>query len=299
MTPEVSVVVISHGPSRWLDECLRSLRRQTTPAAYEVIVVMNPADPAAPASSEALPGARRIELRRKLDPGEARNAGWRAAAGEIVAFLMANCTVLPGWIDALREEHRRRPGHPIGGPVRIAADSRALPTAAYFCGLINRLSGEVEGYVDNWSICNMSYPKALLEAAGGFPDGPGGSDDELHRRLRVSRGIRIWASPRPAVELHPIDRLSDFLGREFREGRIYADLHATREGLSSARRTARALAWWLLPWFFFVRGFRAVRHDPQVRRTYLGCAHLLLLGWTARALGDATGLLRGADMEGA
>jgi glycosyltransferase involved in cell wall biosynthesis len=294
MTPEVSVVVVSHGPSPWLEECLRSIRRQTTQVAHEVIVVMNPADPAAPDASDALPGARWIALRRQLNPGEARNAGWRAASGEIVAFLMVNCTVLPGWIDALCEEHRRKPGHPIGGPVRVPADSRALQAAAYFCGLANRFPGEVEGYVDHWPISNLSYPRALLEDMGGFPEDPGKSDDELHRHLRVSRGIRIWVSPRPAVEFHPLDRLSDFLGREFREGRLYANLRATREGLSGVRRTARAFASPLLPWSFLIRGFRAVRHDARARRIYLGCVHMLLLGWTARALGDATGLLRGA-----
>jgi hypothetical protein len=295
MKPEVSVIVVSHGDSPWLGECLRSLREQRTGVPHEVIVVLNGSAPV-PAPDDP-PEVRWIELQRQLHPGEARNAGWRAATGEIVAFLMANCTVLPGWIDAIHEEHRQRPGNPIGGPVRVASGGAALPTAAYFCELVPWFRGETEGYVDDWPICNLSYPRALLESAGGFSNAPGRSDLEFHLHLRASHGIRIWVSSRRAIEFHPIDQLSAFLGREFRQGRLNADLRATRTGLSVVRRTTRALGCWLLPMIFFYRGFRTVRHEPRARRMYLRCAHLLLLGWAARALGDAAGLVRGAGTE--
>jgi len=297
VTPHLSVVVMAHGRSPRLLSCLQSVQRQLTALPYEILVVLNPADGDIRSPAD-LAGVRWVELRERLHPGEARNAGWTAAEGEIVAFLMANCTALPGWLDALADEHRRRPEHPVGGPVRLPDNARIVETAAYFCELAAPPVPDTGRYADDWPICNLSYPRRLLEAAGGFAATAGGSDRELHEHLRAN-GVRIWVSPRPAVTYHPIDNVGDLLGHEFRAGRLYGDLRASREGLSRRGRALRALAWWILPGVFALRGLKQTRDDMRTRLLFLRSVHILLLGWTARALGDATGLLHGpARVEG-
>jgi glycosyltransferase involved in cell wall biosynthesis len=97
--PSVSVVVCTHGRPDHLPRCLASLA-ELDPAPSEVIVVDN--DPG-PRDSRALIDGYGFtyvrEDRRGLD--NARNAGVRAASGELVMFTDDDCVVSPGWLRAL------------------------------------------------------------------------------------------------------------------------------------------------------------------------------------------------------
>ncbi|KUI36680.1 glycosyltransferase [Mycobacterium sp. GA-2829] len=88
--PQVSVVVCTHDRPERLADCVRHLARQEYPS-YEIIVVDNtPFDPSAvPAALESLDA--RVPVRYVLEsrPGvsRARNAGWRTAHADLIAFV--------------------------------------------------------------------------------------------------------------------------------------------------------------------------------------------------------------------
>jgi O-antigen biosynthesis protein len=88
--PDVSVVLCTRDRPARVAECIRRLASQEYPA-YEIVVVDNaPADPrAVPAVLESLDAP--VPVRYVVEPrgglSWARNAGWNAAAADIIAFL--------------------------------------------------------------------------------------------------------------------------------------------------------------------------------------------------------------------
>lgn len=95
----VQVVVPAFGRPDLLDACLASL--VAAGPAGDVLVVddCSPDDDVAPVARRH--GVRSLRLDRNRGPGGARNAGLAAATGDVVAFVDADVTVAPGWLDGL------------------------------------------------------------------------------------------------------------------------------------------------------------------------------------------------------
>ncbi|HUQ51779.1 MAG TPA: glycosyltransferase [Gammaproteobacteria bacterium] len=102
MKPKVSVVVPTHGRPELLSRCLAALAAQTLPRRdYEIVIVGDGPDERTRAAVESSPcGARYVELPHQRGPAAARNAGWRAATGEIVAFTDDDTVPAPDWLMA-------------------------------------------------------------------------------------------------------------------------------------------------------------------------------------------------------
>jgi glycosyltransferase involved in cell wall biosynthesis len=96
---EVTVIVPARDASATISATLRALAAQTEEP--EVIVVDNGSDDDTAdlaRSSRLKPTV--IELARGGGPGQARNAGARAARGSLLAFTDADCEPEPGWVAA-------------------------------------------------------------------------------------------------------------------------------------------------------------------------------------------------------
>jgi GT2 family glycosyltransferase len=106
MIPLVSVVVPTYRRDDLLDRCLAALAAQEfDPAAYEV----NVADDAASMTTKMLVAVwdERSQVRMRYlpvsgtqGPAAARNRGWHAARGAIVAFTDDDCVPQPDWLRA-------------------------------------------------------------------------------------------------------------------------------------------------------------------------------------------------------
>jgi glycosyltransferase involved in cell wall biosynthesis len=104
-TPLVSVVVPTYRRPELLMRCLRALAAQTLPApAYEIIVVDDGRCDTtrtvvlALAQEPALPAFRYLRPTGTQGPAAARNAGWREARGEIVAFTDDDTVPRSDWL---------------------------------------------------------------------------------------------------------------------------------------------------------------------------------------------------------
>jgi GT2 family glycosyltransferase len=97
----VSIVVPTFDRPESLLRCLRSLSALETPRRIEIVVVDNhPASAVTPRIVSAFPNVRLIdEPRRGLS--FARNAGIRAARGDIIVATDDDVTAPPGWIESL------------------------------------------------------------------------------------------------------------------------------------------------------------------------------------------------------
>lgn len=102
--PRMSVVVPTYRRHDLLERCLDALAKQELASdAYEVIVV----DDAASTETEQLVNRwsertagriRYLAVRHAHGPAAARNAGWRAARGDVIAFTDDDCVPDPQWL---------------------------------------------------------------------------------------------------------------------------------------------------------------------------------------------------------
>jgi GT2 family glycosyltransferase len=179
--PRVSVVAATRDRPDRLAALLEALRAQTLAAAdFEVVVVD---DRSGPETRALLDEAPRDDLELRIvrhdaprGPGGARNAGWRAARGALVAFTDDDCRPAPGWLEAGLAAHERAPEAVVQG--RTQPDPGERDRLGPFSRTV-----DVERLGPQYETCNIFYPRELLERLGGFDEDfglrPGGEDTDL------------------------------------------------------------------------------------------------------------------------
>jgi len=187
----ISAVIATQNRAGRLEALLDSLASQTRGPLLEAIVVDDGSTDATPDLLER--GVDGIELRAlrhdpPRGPAAARNVGWRAARGRLVAFLDDDVVAQSIWAKALEDAHRRVPGAVIQG--RTDPDPAELARAGVF-----RRSREVTGPDPAYPACNIAYPRDLLERLGGFHEDfrrPSGEDTDLAWRARANGAQIIY-----------------------------------------------------------------------------------------------------------
>jgi glycosyltransferase involved in cell wall biosynthesis len=184
----VSVVVATHNRAGNLERMLAGLAAQERPAD-EVIVVDDGSTDDTQVVLERHRGRGTLPLRvirrpAAAGPATAREEGWHAASGELVAFTDDDCVPLPGWLAAGERAWARDSDSFVQG--------RTEPEQEH-PGPFSR-SLRVERMNASFPTCNMMYPRALLERIGGFDTNtygrePGGEDCDLAWRA-IEAGAR-------------------------------------------------------------------------------------------------------------
>lgn len=220
--PMISVVVCSYNGARTLRECLAGLQRVSYPN-FEVIVV----DDGSTDATAAIAGEFNVRLIRQPNAGlsAARNTGWQAAKGEIVAYLDDDASPDPHWLDYLASAFMGGGYSGVGGPniafledgfvARCVDHSPGNPTHVL---LTDREAEHLPG-------CNMAYRRAALEAVGGF-DAQfriAGDDVDLCWRLQ-QRGWKLGYHPGPMVWHHRRRTVRTYLRQQLNYGRAEAML---------------------------------------------------------------------------
>jgi glycosyltransferase involved in cell wall biosynthesis len=212
--PDVSVVVATRNRPGRLERLLDSLRAQTLDRDhFEVIVVDDASDDSTPSllEREAERGDldfRTLTRRSPGGPARARDEGWRAARGSLVAFTDDDCTVDPGWLAAGVAAASLRPGAVVQG--RTDPDPAERDRLGPFSRTV-----EVHDLGPYYQTCNIFYPRELLERVGGFDSdafrGPGGEDTDLAWRAIAAGAETVFAPEAQAyhavAHLGPLGRL--------------------------------------------------------------------------------------------
>lgn len=198
----VSVVIPTYRRPELLDRCLSALVAQELDASsFEVIVADDAASDEARRQVESRadrsrPPVRYIPVTASQGPAGARNAGWRAARGEIIAFTDDDTIPDPGWLR--------------GGLAAFAADPEIdAATGRVVVPLpedptdYQRNEAGLEGA--QFVTANCFVRRAALEAIGGFDErftAAWREDSDLHFNL-LRTGRRIVAAP-GAIVVHPV-----------------------------------------------------------------------------------------------
>ena len=213
--PEISVVMATRDRAERLRAALAALRAQTLdPGRFEIVVVDDGSVDATPTVlTEALaaggPALRILSNDRSAGPSGARNVGWRAAAASLVAFTDDDCVTSPTWLEAGLRACAQHPGAVVQGRIEPAPDERHL------LGPFSRTLSVTED-VPTFATANVFYPRAVLEATGGFDEGayattPGGEDTDLAWRALAAGAGRAFVHEalvhHAVVPLGPVGKL--------------------------------------------------------------------------------------------
>lgn len=137
----ISVVIPALNEEREIGECLKSLACQTY-SEFEVIVVDNGSTDATASIAQAY-GAQVIEeLGRGI--ARARQAGFVAARGEVIASTDADTVVPPDWVERIHQAFEENPTVcGVFGPLRLKRGSSSVPR-------INRLIPYIESIIRSY-----------------------------------------------------------------------------------------------------------------------------------------------------
>ncbi|MHB1713121.1 MAG: glycosyltransferase, partial [Acidimicrobiales bacterium] len=174
MTTSVTVVVATRDRPALLEECLRALSFALRDADRVIVV-----DSASRSGRvRAVAKAAGAHVVRCEQPGacRARNAGWRTATTEIVAFTDDDCLPTPRWIAGLSTAFTRFPqaGFVTG---RVLPDSvvrgRAELGLSHFVSEQSALFAADDDLREMGHGANMAWRRQVLEEIGGFDEGMG------------------------------------------------------------------------------------------------------------------------------
>ncbi len=211
--PRMSVVVATHNRSSQLGELLAGLRSQSLDRdSFEVVVVDDGSTDgtravlAAEAGRDG-PRLRVIERQVSGGPATARDQGWRAARGAVIAFTDDDCVPEPGWLEA---------GLAASADGELAlVQGRTEPPEGEF----ERLGPFEKPFTRTirvreldpaFQTCNVFYARSLLERIGGFDTAafgrhPGGEDSDLAWRAIEAGARPVFCDA--AVVRHAVNRL--------------------------------------------------------------------------------------------
>jgi len=284
--PTISVVLCTHNRAAYLRTALRSLVEQSTPSGgFEVLVVDNASTDDTPAVAREF--ADVLALRYVPEPElglcHARNTGWRAAGGRIVAYLDDDAVASPGWVTAIAAAFAREPDAGIVGgrvlplwgapppPWLSAETARALtivdwPDGPKRIGDIHRewLAG-----------ANVAIPRAVLVEIGGFDprldrigDALLSNGDILLQQEIVARGHAAVYDPAMCVHhAVPRARLTQawFRRRHYWQGVSDVFMQDIQQSIPARERVRRAArtAWKLARSRHALRALLLPAEDPM------------------------------------
>jgi glycosyltransferase involved in cell wall biosynthesis len=262
--PAVSVVIATRNRAARLARQLAALRRQTLEReAFEVIVVDDASTDATAAILEA--ELDRLELpllvlreKRPGGPALARNHGWRRARGGLVAFTDDDCEASPRWLEELLAAWAGDDRRIVqGATAPIAAELSQLGPFAYTI--------DIAGPTAEFETCNVAYPRALLEALGGFHEAyraPFGEDTDLAWRALESGAERVFA-PAARVE-HAVNQMGP-IGVLQRAWRAQEAVRPYKQHPELRRQRLHKGVFWNWPHYLLLRALLGL---PLLRRRW-------------------------------
>jgi glycosyltransferase involved in cell wall biosynthesis len=172
-SPEVSVVVSTHGRAGFLAGLAAALEAQTLSSdRFEVVVVDDASTDGTWSALESIAAGTSLRLcalrlAANVGQGQGRNAGVAAARAPVVAFTDDDCLPTPQWLEALTLPVRC-PAGPVPRAVVAQGATRGWPEDAEQGGPWARTVW-VHGPTWLFETCNIAYRRRDFERAGGFP----------------------------------------------------------------------------------------------------------------------------------
>jgi hypothetical protein len=200
--PAVSVVVPYHERTKYLPFCLEGLARQTYRPLEVVVADSRSTSSGARAQlaeiqQRSWPWPLRVVTSSSAEgPALARNAGWRAAQGELVSFIDDDDVPFDDMLERLwRGRQASGADVAVGGARLFRGEGPAAPHSEDVIRIplcdpheLGLISNQYGGPVALW-------PRTLLDQLGGFSPSP--VEDWLLLARATQHGVRLTAPPDP------------------------------------------------------------------------------------------------------
>jgi O-antigen biosynthesis protein len=236
--PETSVVICAHNAGATLDECLRHTLALDYPG-LETIVVDDGSTDDTPEIAQRYPDVRLLRVDH-CGLAEARNEGFRAAQGELIAYLDADAFPPPEWPYYLALGLDAPNVGGVGGPNFPPPDD---PPGAHVVarspgGPVHVLTSDSRA--EHIPGCNMAFWKLLLNEIGGFdPIYTAAGDDVDLCWKTLDRGWSIAFHPAAIVWHRRRPDLRSYLRQQWTYGHSEALVEARHPQRFTAVGTAR------------------------------------------------------------
>jgi glycosyltransferase involved in cell wall biosynthesis len=225
MIPALSIVMCTRNRAPFIGETLRRFEAVSTSRPWELLVVDNGSTDSTAEVLRAFAAQTRLCCRLIHEPqagaSRARNAGWRAAAAEIVAFVDDDCYVAADYVDATLRIFEEQPdlGYLAGQillhdkddyplTILVATEPSAFPVESVL------IPGTAQS-------ANMTLKKSVLESIDGFDVALGAGTifpcEDIDLATRASfAGHAGKYDPRSRVWHHHRRRAPEEVGRHMR-----------------------------------------------------------------------------------
>jgi glycosyltransferase involved in cell wall biosynthesis len=275
--PSLSVVICAHNAGDTLDECLRHTCALDYPE-LEVIVVDDGSTDETAAIARRYDQVRVVRLRHS-GLSVARNEGFRAARGDVVAYLDSDAYPPPEWPYYLVLGFDGENVAGVGGPNFVPHDDPpgAQRVARAPGGPLHVLVADDRA--EHVPGCNMAFWKKFLEEIGGFDPIYDAAGDDVDLCWRVlGRGWEIGFHPGAMVWHRRRIGVRAYL----RQQRSYGRAEALVEARHPARFTAAGTARWrghiydsFVPHLSRQRIYRGAYGSAAYQSVYRGGGHAL------------------------
>ena len=222
---KVSVVIPAYNAERTIGLAVEGALAQGA-AVTEVVVSDDGSKDATAEAVRRYPSAKYIR-QENAGPAAARNAGWRASAGDVVIFTDSDCVPLPGWAERLVAALDDPAVGAATGSYDIKNSYRLLPRLIH-----EEIKGRHSGYrgeVKFFGSYNVAIRRKALDETGGFDESyrrASGEDNDLSYRI-LKAGYRIAFVPDALVAHHHTERLWKYLREQYTHGywrmKLYRD----------------------------------------------------------------------------
>jgi GT2 family glycosyltransferase len=206
--PRVSVVVCSYNGGRTIRDTFEALQGLTYPD-FEVILVDDGSTDGTAAIGREF-GAKVISTENR-GLSNARNTGYEAATGEIIAYIDDDAYPDPHWLYYLAHRFTEDDWSAVGGPNLPPADAGMIAEC-----VANSPGGPVQVLVSDTEAehipgCNMAFRKSALEAIRGFDARFRAAGDDVDAcwrlvavagRIGFHAGAVVWHHRRNSVRAY-------------------------------------------------------------------------------------------------
>jgi len=269
----VSVVIATRNGGATIADQLEALAAQDYAGPVQVVVADNGSTDdvveRARAFSERIPGLAVVDASGGRGISYARNAGARAARGEILLFCDDDDVVAPDWVrlmvDALRDVDL------VGGTVELETLNRPL-------GIEPEVPRILEVFGDRGSPpfpmgANVGLRRTVFEAIGGYDEhfAGGGDDADFSWRVELA-GYRVGFAAGAVVHRRLRPRLRSVARQFYAYGRMTALLRRKYAGHFPPRPLRHAAKDWAVT----AGGIVNVVRSRRDRRRWVGHSAMLV-----------------------
>ncbi|MDR0534411.1 MAG: glycosyltransferase [Verrucomicrobiales bacterium] len=236
--PRVSVVVCSYNGAKTLRGCMEALEKTKYPD-FEIVLVDDGSKDNTQEIMKDFPGVMNIK-QPNMGLSAARNNGYRAANGEIIAYTDSDCMPDEDWVYHITQTLLKSGFAAVGGPNIsppaadwIQATVAAAPGSPSHVLLSDTEAEHVPG-------CNMAYHRWALDLVDGFDViyRKAGDDVDLCWRL-MQQGHKIAFSPAAVVWHHRRFTVDAYFGQQKGYGEAEALLRYKHLNLFDKQGNAR------------------------------------------------------------